>query len=177
MKKIIIGFFLNLLLIGVLARNVGAVSTPIPTPTPSEISSFELFWPIVAGKTMGDPSYVLKTLKEKIRGLVIFGKTQKADYFILLATKRVVEAEKLANNNEKDLALKTLNKANSLLILADKAIQRTPGDLIYSVTKDEMNKRLDNLEKFIPWLSSQKPELSARLQEVLEKVKTINSKV
>ena len=143
----------------------------------SEISSFELFWPIVAGKTMGDPLYTLKTLKEKVRGLLIFGKPQKANYFVLLATKRVVEAEKLIDNNEKDLALKTLDRANSLLMSADKAISGIPAGLIYSETKDNINKQLGNLETFIPWLSSRKGELSAKLQEILETVKTLNSKI
>src|SRR3989344_7375004 len=82
---------------------------------PAEVNSFVLFWPVSAGKTMGESLYGLKTFKEKVRGLLIFGKVQKVDYSLFLATKRVVEAEKLLNDGKDDLAVKTLDKMNRAL--------------------------------------------------------------
>lgn len=75
------------------------------------VDSYELFWPTVAGVTMAEPSYFFKTLKEDLRGLLIFGKAQKVDYLISLAIKRTVEAEKLIKLDKKDLAQKTFDKA------------------------------------------------------------------
>ena len=63
-----------------------------------EINSYELFWPITAGKVAGEPFYGLKLFKEKVRGSFIFGKFQKASYALFLTTKRVVETEKLIEN-------------------------------------------------------------------------------
>ena len=57
--------------------------------------SYELFWPIVAGKVQGDSLYPLKIFKEQIRGFLIFSGTRKAEYFSFLSTKRLVEFEKL----------------------------------------------------------------------------------
>lgn len=59
------------------------------------VDSFELFWPIVAGKVMGDPVYFLKSLKERLREFLIFSSFKKADYNITLSEKRTVEAEYL----------------------------------------------------------------------------------
>jgi len=76
-----------------------------------EINSFEVFWPIVAGKTTDSPLYFLKTLKESLRGMLILGNVQKADYNVLLSVKRTVEAEKLINEGNSKDAIKTINRA------------------------------------------------------------------
>ena len=177
MKKIIIGIFSSLLLIGIFSTSAFAVSTPAPTSPPSNISSFELFWPIVAGKTMEDPLYFLKTLKEKVRGFLIFGKAQKADHNVFLATKRVVEAEKLISESKRELAVKTLDKAVVLLKSAETEVSSTSGEVIPSDIKNNINKQLENLEIFIPRLMSQDGSLVGKLQEVLSIVKTFNSKI
>ena len=177
MKKIIIGVFLSLLLIGVLSRNAVAALSPTPTSTPLNISSFELFWPVVAGKTIDDPLYILKSLKEKVRGFLIFGKPQKADYNVFLATKRVVEAEKLISEDKRELAVKTLDKAIVLLESAETELSGTPGESISSDIKNNINKQLKNLEIFVPRLMSQDGSLVGKLQEVLNVVKTLNSKI
>jgi len=69
--------------------------TPTASPVPAPVNSFELFWPMVAGKTMQSKVYFLKTLKEDVRGFFIFGSAQKADYDIFLGIKRMLEAEAL----------------------------------------------------------------------------------
>ena len=177
MKKIIIGIFSSLLLIGIFSTSAFAVSTPTPTSPPSNISSFELFWPIVAGKTMDDSLYTLKTLKERVRGFLIFGKPQKADYSVFLATKRVVEAEKLINENKREFAVKTLDKAIVLLESAEMKVSGALGESISSDTKNNINKQLENLEIFIPRLIAQDDNLAGKLQEVLNVVKTLNFKI
>lgn len=75
------------------------------------VNSFELFWPIVAGKTAGDVLYPLKTLKENLRGFFIFASFNKAEYNITLSEKRLVEAEKLILEKDFSNAEKTLSMA------------------------------------------------------------------
>lgn len=148
-----------------------------PTTVPKEITSFELFWPVVAGKTMDNPLYILKSLKEKVRGFLIFGKPQKVDYNVFLATKRVVEAEKLISESKRELAVKTLDKAVILLKFAETKVSGTLGESISNDTKNNINKQLENLEIFIPRLIAQDGNLVGKLQEVLNVVKTLNSKI
>ena len=101
MKKLLSSIFLAQFLFVIFFNQVSAQA----------VDSYELFWPTVAGVTMDDPKYILKTLKENVRGFFIFGKAQKVDYLITLAIKRTVEAEKLTKLDKKDLAQKTFGKA------------------------------------------------------------------
>jgi len=72
-------------------------------------NSYELFWPIVAGRTSEDPLYFLKLLKEKVRGVLIFSDVKKAEYYLFLSEKRLVEFENLvAEKKDIENAKKTL---------------------------------------------------------------------
>src|SRR3990167_10614639 len=71
------------------------IATPSPSPTPGPVDSYDLFWPISAGKVMGDPLYFLKSLKESLSELLVFGDYKKAEHNISLSEKRIVEAEYL----------------------------------------------------------------------------------
>jgi len=182
MKKILIIIFLALLLFGILSKGTVATSipTPISTPTPNplSVSSFELFWPIVAGKTEGNSLYFVKTLKEGLRGKLIFGSAQKADYSIFLATKRVVEAEKLILEGKSDLAEKTLIRAigqiDKATVNVDKALaNKTP----FQEQAVNMNNRLSNLEIFIPNLITKADKNKESLIKILEKVVSLKAKL
>lgn len=70
-------------------------SSPSPSPTPGPVDSYDLFWPISAGRVAGDPLYFLKSLKESVRELLVFGDYKKAEYNITLAEKRLLESEYL----------------------------------------------------------------------------------
>lgn len=110
MRKIYSVFLLFIVVFFSLAQLVRAQKTvSTPSPLPQTVDSYELFWPLVAGKTIGEPFYFLKVIKENVRGMLIFGKEQKADYDLFLATKRILEVEKLLNDNKTDSALKTLD--------------------------------------------------------------------
>lgn len=69
--------------------------SPSPSPSPDPVDSYDLFWPISAGRVMGDPLYFLKSLKESLRELLVFGDYKKAEYNITLAEKRLLESEYL----------------------------------------------------------------------------------
>lgn len=94
--------------------SVSALTTTKPTPAPIEVNSYELFWPIVAGKVQGDSMYSLKILKEKLRGRFIFSNVKKAEYNTVLSQKRLLEFEKLAILNKDFInSAKTLNTLKS----------------------------------------------------------------
>lgn len=142
-----------------------------------DVNSFELFWPVVAGKSKGDTLYSLKLFKEKVRGFLIFGKPQKADYSLFLATKRILEAEKLSKEGKKDYSVQTFDMALSQLAVVEKSIEDS-GDNIKS-TVDDLNLKFDNLEVFLPWLVPQykDQELTTKAQQVLDKVIELHNKI
>ena len=99
-------------------------SSPTPSPTavaPSEVSSYELFWPIVHGRVMGDSLYPLKGFKEKILEFLNFSQYKKVDYNISLAEKRLVEAEYLV------LTKKDLTNTGKSLEVGKKKLERVLG--------------------------------------------------
>lgn len=79
---------------------VSALTKAKSTPAPIEVNSYELFWPIVAGKVQGDKMYALKIFKEKLRGRLVFSNVKKAEYNTILSEKRLLEFEKLAITNK-----------------------------------------------------------------------------
>jgi hypothetical protein len=157
------------------STNLKAIVKPTPSPTPVPVvNSFELFWPMSAGKTMQSKVYFLKTLKEKVRGIFIFGSAQKADYNIFLSIKRMLEAEVLMKGNVPGLANQTLdaavsdlNKANSTLTDA-----KNSSDVAQD-TKNEINTRVNNLKKFTNFLINKYPDFKDKLQTVLDKLNSL----
>lgn len=135
-------------------------------------TTFELFWPLTAGRTADDPLYFLKTLKENLRGMLIFGLPQKAEYAVLLGTKRVLEADQLIKSGNKDVADKTLRKASEQFDIAEKNIDEAKSKKqSLSSSLVTIKPRIDNLIDFIPGLDSGLKE------EVLLKIKAIRSKL
>jgi len=110
-----------------------------------EVSSFDLFWPIVAGRTRGDSLYFLKPLKERLRELLIFNDFQKAEYSITMAEKRAVELEKLVNERDLGNAQSTLEDAQARWEQAGDRIKQLSesGERVV----DLQNRYLDSLEK------------------------------
>lgn len=118
-------------------------------------TTFEIFWPLTAGRTIDDKLYFLKTLKENLRGALIFGSAQKAEYAVLLGTKRVLEADKLIKDGKKDFADKTLKKALEELNIAQKNIDSAKAKReSFGSNLATMQTRLDSLGNFIPSLDS-----------------------
>lgn len=79
----------------VFAQKNKVIPSPSPSPTVVPVDSYKLFWPITAGKVMGDSMYFLKTFKENLREMLIFSELKKTEYNMTLSEKRTVEAEKL----------------------------------------------------------------------------------
>jgi hypothetical protein len=119
-----------------------------------DVNSYELFWPMVAGRTMKDPLFPLKLLQENIRGYFVFGNAPKAEYHLILATKRFLETEKLISDKENVLAGKSLDKAVGELgvFQNDSTISQNEKSMTTN-RKVEIKKKLGNLQIFLPYLA------------------------
>ena len=136
------------------------------------IYTFETFWPLTAGKTMDEQFYFLKTFKESLRGMLIFGVSQKADYAVLLGTKRVLEADKLIKAGKKDLASQTLKRASEQFRIALENVEKALREKNLGKNNiDTMKPRLNNLTDFLPTLNSDEAN------GVLQKVRDLNGKI
>ena len=158
--KLIAGFFVFLFLFAFVnsGTNAKSYNAPAVSPSPSPVAnvdSFDLFWPLSAGKTMSSKLYFLKTLKEDVRGMLIFGSFQKADYNVFLSTKRVLEAQALIDSGNLSLGNKTLDVFNNKLTEAKDLYSKgkSQGD-VPSATKENISKELTNLETFLKWYSN-----------------------
>lgn len=131
----------------ILCRNVIAVSTD-PRSKPTKVDSFELFWPIVAGKVQGDSMYSLKIFKENVRGYLILSSLKKVEYLTFISSKRLVEFEELALSRKNfENATKTLEVYKStqkkIFSYLDKA--RSEGVVVVStqsIIEDTLNRQL-----------------------------------
>ena len=109
-----------------LPVNSFAAPTPKASQKPIEVNSFEMFWPIVAGKVQGDSLYNLKMFKENIRGFLIFSNLRKAEYNTVLSQKRLLEFEKLVLvNKDYDNAKLTLDTYKQTLKLITEQLQKS----------------------------------------------------
>lgn len=163
---------LSLLLLFVAVGGIFAQIKTSPSPAAvAEVNSFELFWPLVAGKVPGDSLYSLKRLKENARGSLIFSPIKKAEYLAFLATKRVLEAEKLANDGRSDLAKKALNQALSDIKKSDNNLKKSisRGEQAGPV-KSSVAEKLNKLETFLKSFLEKKPDLKNETQILLDKV-------
>ncbi len=147
---------------------------PSPSPVATPANSFELFWPMVAGKTMQSKVYFLKTLKEKIRGFFIFGSAQKANYDIFIGIKRMLESEVLMKAQLTDLANRTLDSASADFDKANSALTNAKNSSdVDQDTKNEINIRVSNLKKFVTSLEKENPNFKDKLQSVMDKLNSL----
>ena len=163
--KRIISFLLGLFLIFGIISPVLAQNTEVLEATSEadvmgtedevvEVNSFELFWPVVAGKTRGDSLYSLKRLKEKVMGIFVFGHAKKADYQISLATKRVVEAEKLLLDGKEELAIETLDEAEESVVEGREHWDEVDNKANEGDIMVNLKNQLTNIEVFLNFLET-----------------------
>jgi hypothetical protein len=169
LKSLIAALFISLILIS------GGFN--IASAQETNVDSYELFWPLVAGKTLGEPLYFLKTFKENIREIIIVGNAQKADYNVLLATKRILEAEKLINQGKINEAKKSLETAKIRIDKAEKGIviSKSSGEL--DVVSQNLNNQLTNIATFTDWLSGKNNETRDLLLNINEKASSLLTKI
>ncbi len=137
------------------------------------INSFELFWPLSAGRTEGDPLYFLKLFREQVIGWFTYGDTKKADYALQLGTKRVLEAEKLLKEGKIDAALKTLDRADKELSSVYTYVKKADSQKKFS-TAEIRRDRLVSIKRLIDYLKPTSPENTyQKLDAVKEKADAV----
>lgn len=165
-----------LLLLGLLMISPTLAQEKPATTSSEPVNSYELFWPITAGRVMGDSFYFLKSFKENFREVFIFSDVKKAEYNMTLSEKRTVEAEKLFLT-KKDFGNGRLNldasqvkreKALEFFIKAKKA-GRDVGYL-----KSRLNSSFERQKTLLSYLTSQLPEdQRLPLQESISKLNSL----
>lgn len=151
--------FLVVSLSGVYAQRRLSPS-PSPSPTIAPVNSYELFWPITAGRVMGESLYFLKSFKEDLRELLIFSELKKADYNITLSEKRTVEAEKLFiarkdySNAKNSLDVAQLKREKALELI--QRVEKKGRDVENS--KNRMTRSLENQRALLHYIATQLPE-------------------
>lgn len=144
----------------------------------AKINSFELFWPIVPGKTMNESFYFLKDFKENLRAMFIFGSAQRADYEVMLSVKRILEAEKLYSQNNTDLGNKTLDMAIKRLDLAEKSCAEVnESKKPYGDSGVSMLNRLSNLEVYLGTKVDDEHYDKDKLNSIVTKIESIKEKL
>lgn len=162
-KKFILGIFglfaVLILPIGVSAKTLPVASpSPTPSPAPTVIDSYQLFYPVSHGRVMGDTLYALKSIKESLREIIIFGAAKKAEYNITLSEKRLVEAEYLFN------AKKDYPNAQKSLMAAKEKMEKTvdligkSGDSGAASVKMKLGVSLDKQRQLLNYLATLVPE-------------------
>lgn len=162
----LVKFFIGLFFLFVIS--VSSTYASDATVSATSRTTYEAFWPLTAGRTMDDSLYFLKVWKETLRGMLVFGNPQKAEYAVYLGTKRALEADKLLGLGKTDLANKTLTKALEQLDFAQKNVDETKKShrsLGPSVTT--MQIRLTSLTNLLPDMQT---DLT---NQVLDKVKNL----
>ncbi len=136
-----------------------------------EFNPNAVFWPLAAGKTIEDPLYFLKELKENARGWIVFGAGQKANYQTTLVTKRLFEVEKLLKENKKGPALKTIDKGLKQLNEAGVNIEKARKEKTPAPINIEMTDRLQKTKKYLVLLEKQADE------ETKQKLMAMNDQI
>lgn len=167
MRKIFILFLAAFLFLGVVS--------PVDAEDRVNVNSYELFWPIVPGRVMGDKLYSLKLFKEKIRESIILSSFKKADYLITISEKRLVESEFLYKKGNLVSGQKTLTKLQGIwkkvagLISQSKASGQTTINL-ESRFVDSLRKQKMVLESLLTVLSDSEKSVVNDSISVLESI-------
>lgn len=177
-----IKFFTILIIFPIVAfQSLSSIHAQTPTPGPRPTTSYELFWPIVAGRIPGDPLYSLKMIKEKIQLFLSINSSQKAGFYLTLSKKRLVEAEKIINDkNDYLLATQTVNLSANYLDQAASLAQSLPSNQLNSELRQTIIREGENEIFFLNLLSKQTPTetqssflaSSTQMQQALDRLKT-----
>lgn len=175
MQKLITTIFLFLITVSFLFLT-NQILAQAAEQKPEVVDVYAVFWPIVPGKTVADPMFWAKQLKESFDGLFKFGEVAKSEYQIELSEKRLVEANKLLEDKDYSNAKNSLdlNKAarKEAVNLKKKAQEKNQdvNELILKLVKS-----LENQRKVLVYLNTQFPE--EKHSEIEEMVKELTLQI
>lgn len=152
---------------------VSATSQSSPS---ANVNAFELFWPVTAGKTIDDTWYFLKTFKENLRAVIIFGSDQKADYYTLLATKRLLEADALIKSAQYELADKTLKLSEDKIKAANKEVASIQKNK-FGPTIFEINNKLNNMNTYLVSIKQSSEKNQLNIDSLLKEINNFSQSI
>lgn len=132
----------------------------------ASMTTYELFWPLVAGKVPGDKFYNLKLWRDKLMGYLFFSKLKKSEYFKQLANKRLVEAEKLLELQRDRYFTETLRQSTEYLEKGSSLLLATPENQSQFWLKGEYAK---DLQKHLVVLEKMRSKAGEEQKEFIEK--------
>ena len=147
--------------------------TPVLADESSPSAEFNpnvIFWPLSAGKTIDDKLFILKELKENLKGMIVFGSMQKAEYRINLGTKRLLEVDKLLQEKKVEASLKTLDNANKQFDAALGNIEKTKKNNMQEKIKLSIIDRLQKVRQYGKILQNKgNDDIKQKLEDVNNK--------
>ena len=149
-----------------------SIASPTWAQDTEKVNSYELFWPMVAWKTIDDPLYSLKRAKEKVVGILVFGSAKKAEYNAFLGTKRMLEAESLLGLGQEEKAAKTLNLAVSEFTTAKEKVLVLGKTRVPPGIRSNIIDRAARVRDFANFLAKEK---EGEIKSYLEKVDDLTS--
>ena len=174
--------FISLVLVGFLVLSVSSKAfglTPLPTPTSQPTQeSYVLFYPVVSGKTDGESLYFLKLVRDRLTEIFSFGNEKKSEVNLQIATKRLLEAEKLLKNEKENLVQNTLSKFNTKLAASyDNAIKAADSDFFPELL-DQINSETGKYLIVLNQMLARSPEEKKDfISETIERVTEIQNKI
>jgi len=151
------------------AKTPPSVSTPTPTPGVeydfSKMTTYEMFWPVVAGKVPGDRFYSLKLWRDKLLGYLYVSPLKKSEYFKQLANKRLLEAEKLLEIGRTSYFSQTLQQSLDYLEKGLKLLSSAHESESHLWLKGEYEK---DLQKHLVVLERMKEKSGEAQESVIE---------
>lgn len=125
-----------------------------------EVNSYEIFYPVVAGILPTNKKYLLKVIRDELDILLMKDIASKANKYVEISNKKILEAEQLMLSQNTDLALKSLRKSaaylNKALKLASKVEEEEQIISISTTILDASKKQ----QKFLPSLAKEFPQIS-----------------
>lgn len=166
-------FLLLLLFILVIYPQLVVADNESSASSEERVDVYAMFWPIVPGKTINDPTFWLKQFKESVGDFFSFGDINKSKYQITISEKRLVEAYKLFTldkdylNAEKTLDMNKVNRDKAVALMKKaQEEKRKVGEL-----KTVLVPSLENQQLVLRNLIGQIPEESkAKVSKIIEEL-------
>jgi len=143
----------------------------------ASMTTYELFWPVTAGKVPGDKFYNIKRWRDNFLANLFFSKSKKAEYFKQLANKRLVEADKLVELRRYSFLSQTLaesrgnlEKGLELLLLVEEG---WPSIWLRSEYKKDLEKHQVILERMKEKVEG---ESGAAIEKALKEIQDLGEK-
>lgn len=175
MYRAIKTIFLAFLFLTLLVSPLYAVTAKPPSANPEPVKdSYTLFYPVVAGKVEGESLYFLKRVRDKITEILAFSDERKSTVTLALATKKLLEAEKLLKEEKYEYANKAFNLFSDYLDSSyQHAVKAQEGDFVVDLF-GEISNQTDKYLILLNQLKNKMPEEQKnRLLEILKKTEEI----